>query len=108
VFRGRALAGIALSRKLVTEKVLDAVGGIIYLDQNRRGRIAHAARKQDLSSALRERAAPQDMIEALIRNRAFVAEYADARTCWQDGAAAVFPPGTYWLQRFAAVRVLET
>jgi predicted ATPase len=67
VFRGRALAGIALSRKLVTEKVLDAVGGIIYLDQNRRGRIAHAARKQDLSSALRERAAPRDMIGWLVR-----------------------------------------
>jgi hypothetical protein len=47
-------------------------------------------------------------IEALLRNRAFAAEYADARTRWQDGAATVFPLGTYWLQRFAAVRVVET
>jgi len=47
-------------------------------------------------------------VEALMRNRAFVAEYADARARWRDGAAAVFPPGTYWLQRFASVAVLET
>jgi REP element-mobilizing transposase RayT len=47
-------------------------------------------------------------IEALLRNRAFVIEYADARARWRDGAAAVFPPGTYWLQRFASVPVIET
>jgi len=46
-------------------------------------------------------------IEALLRNRAFVVEYADARARWQDGAAAVFPPGTYWLQRFASVPIHE-
>jgi hypothetical protein len=47
-------------------------------------------------------------IEALLRNRAFVMEYASARERWRDGIAAVFPPGTYWLQRFASVPVLET
>jgi hypothetical protein len=47
-------------------------------------------------------------IEALLRNRAFAIEYASAREGWRDGVPAVFPPGTYWLQRFAAVRVLET
>jgi hypothetical protein len=47
-------------------------------------------------------------IEALLRNRAFVMEYASARKRWRDGIAAVFPPGTYWLQRFASVPVLET
>jgi energy-coupling factor transporter ATP-binding protein EcfA2 len=66
-FRGRALTAIALSRKVVTEKILDEVGGIVYLDQNRRGRIAHAARKHDLSSALRERAVPRDVIGWLVR-----------------------------------------
>jgi hypothetical protein len=40
-----------------------------------------------------------------MRNRAFVVEYADARARWRDGAAAVFPPGTYWLPRFASVPV---
>src|SRR5262249_42458182 len=38
-------------------------------------------------------------IEALLRNRAFVVEYASARDRWLHGMAAVFPPGTYWLQR---------
>jgi hypothetical protein len=47
-------------------------------------------------------------IEALLRNRTFAAEYAAARARWRDGQPAVFPPGTYWLQRFASVLVLET
>jgi hypothetical protein len=47
-------------------------------------------------------------IEALMRTRLFAVEYASARERWRVGAAAVFPPGTYWLQRFAAVPVLAT
>jgi hypothetical protein len=47
-------------------------------------------------------------IEALVRSRSFVAEYAAARERWQEGLAVVFPPGTYWLQRFASVAVIET
>ena len=47
-------------------------------------------------------------MEALLRNRAFVVDYVDARARWQHGAAAAFPPGTYWLQRFASVPVIET
>jgi hypothetical protein len=35
-------------------------------------------------------------------------EYMRARERWRDGAAAVFPRGTYWLQRFASVPVVET
>src|ERR1041384_3695287 len=46
-------------------------------------------------------------IEALLRNRAFAIEYANARNRWRPGVAAVFPPGTYWLQRFASVPVLQ-
>ena len=42
-------------------------------------------------------------VEALLRNRAFTRDYAVARARWQDGLTAVFPPGTYWLQRFAPV-----
>ncbi len=38
----------------------------------------------------------------------FVVEYVSARERWRNGIPAVFPPGTYWLQRFAAVPVLET
>jgi hypothetical protein len=47
-------------------------------------------------------------IEALLRNRAFVIEYASARDRWRNGIPAVFPPGTYWLKRFASVPVGET
>jgi hypothetical protein len=46
--------------------------------------------------------------EALLRNCAFAAEYARARERWRSGEPAVFPPGTYWLHRFASVSVLET
>ncbi len=47
-------------------------------------------------------------IEAQVRNRAFAIEYASAREQWRNGLPAVFPAGTYWLQRFASVPVLET
>ena len=47
-------------------------------------------------------------IEALLRNRAFATEYAGAREQWRKGLPSVFPPGTYWLHRFASVPVLET
>jgi hypothetical protein len=47
-------------------------------------------------------------IEALLRNRAFILEYTEARDRWRNGVPAVFPPGTYWLHRFASVSVLET
>ena len=47
-------------------------------------------------------------IEALSRNRAFVAAYTSAREAWQAGLAVVFPPGTYWLRRVAHVPVAET
>jgi len=47
-------------------------------------------------------------IEALLRNRAFFADYARARDQWRNGLPAVFPAGTYWLRRFASVPVLET
>jgi putative transposase len=46
-------------------------------------------------------------LEALASNRVFANEYASARERWRDGAAVVFPAGTYWLQRFASVPVLE-
>jgi putative transposase len=42
-------------------------------------------------------------IEAQLRNRVFTQSYADARARWKQGVAAEFPPGTYWLQRFACV-----
>jgi hypothetical protein len=42
---------------------------------------------------------------ARIRARAFVIAYRVARERWLVGREAVFPQGTYWLSRFAGVRV---
>jgi hypothetical protein len=47
-------------------------------------------------------------IEALLRNRAFLGDYAAARACWHAGTVAMFPPGTYWLRRFANVPIATT
>jgi len=44
-------------------------------------------------------------IEALQRNKQFLAEYRTARIAWLAGLPAIFPPGTYWLRRFARVVV---
>jgi REP element-mobilizing transposase RayT len=47
-------------------------------------------------------------IEALLRNRTFVREYMEARERWRAGDPVLFPPGTYWLRRFAYVPVPVT
>lgn len=44
-------------------------------------------------------------IEALRRNRDFVAAYRDARARWLAGQPTLFPPGTYWLLHHAFVPV---
>lgn len=44
-------------------------------------------------------------IEALLRNRTFLVAYATARDAWRAGTAVTFPPGTYWLRRFANVPI---
>ena len=46
-------------------------------------------------------------IEALLRNHAFIDAYTDAHETWQTGVTATFPPGTYWLRRFAHVPVAD-
>ena len=48
---------------------------------------------------------PVARIDALARQRMFVEEYRRARASWLAGARAAFPPGTYWLRRFAGVPV---
>ena len=47
-------------------------------------------------------------IEALVRNRAFIQDYARARDAWREGNLVAFPAGTYWLHRFANVSVAQT
>ena len=42
-------------------------------------------------------------IEALMRDRDFLIAYRKARVRWRGGESVEFPPGTYWLSRFANV-----
>jgi putative transposase len=46
---------------------------------------------------------PWARIEAMRRNREFLAAYREARACWIAGGASAFPVGTYWLRRSAHV-----
>ena len=50
---------------------------------------------------------PLKRIEALQRNRVFLAAYATAREAWLQGATVTFPLGTYWPRRFANVPIAE-
>ena len=72
--------------------------------QSWRAQPAGAASRTDL----RPRVAAgnrQARIEALQRDRTFLSSYREARDRWLGGLAAIFPPGTYWLRRFAKVPV---
>jgi hypothetical protein len=51
---------------------------------------------------------PETRIVAILEHRDFVRAYRSARALWLAGLAAVFPPGTYWLRRFAAVPIAAT
>jgi putative transposase len=42
-------------------------------------------------------------IEALARNKVWLEAYRNARAAFLKGASAIFPPGTFWLQRHARV-----
>lgn len=46
-------------------------------------------------------------VEALLRNRVFLAEYMRARAGWHDGDMVMFPLGNYWLRRNAQVPMAE-
>lgn len=47
--RGRALAALALHRRVTTESILERVGGLLYLDQNRSGTLMNADDRLDFS-----------------------------------------------------------
>ncbi|MDB4960560.1 MAG: hypothetical protein JWP01_559 [Myxococcales bacterium] len=47
-------------------------------------------------------------IAALQRNKEFEIAYREARAAWLSGLPAKFPPGTYWLRRFANVPIATT
>ena len=49
----------------------------------------------------------ESRIQALERNQIFIDAYRKARKLWLAGLEAMFPAGTFWLRRFAAVHVAE-
>ncbi|HEY0710868.1 MAG TPA: hypothetical protein VGG33_28950 [Polyangia bacterium] len=49
----------------------------------------------------------QPRIEAIRNLKAFRAAYAAAREIWLEGGEVLFPSGTWWLRRFAAVPCCE-
>jgi len=76
----------------------------------RRGVLCQSWRAVPCRRAPRRQLRPQvaarsvwSRIEALLRNRAFLAAYRQARQQWAAGAVIPFPPGTYWLRRHAGV-----
>jgi putative transposase len=93
----------AVERQIASER---ARTGAIVL--GRRGVLRQSWRGQPVHDeprrGLRPRVAARSMwsrVEALLRNRAFVIAYREARVRWCAGLPAVFPLGTYWLSRFA-------
>jgi hypothetical protein len=56
------------------------------------------------------RTAPQypARIEALQRNKAFLDQYRGARADHLAGRKGLFPPGTWWLCRFAGLKCAES
>jgi hypothetical protein len=42
-------------------------------------------------------------VTALRAYKAFLVAYHEARSCWLEHRSCVFPPGTYWLARFAPI-----
>jgi hypothetical protein len=80
----------------------------------RRAVLAQSWRQQPQSCEPRQNLRPRvaspnkwARMEALMRNCAFIDDYADARARWRAGVATAFPAGTYWLQRFASVPILQ-
>ena len=102
---GMELAAPPLLNRLV--RIPDRSGvSVRILQQDWRSRpTSHGPRR-----GLRPRVAARSVwarVEALQRNRAFIDAYRTARAAWLAGLEAVFPPGTYWLRRFASVVVAE-
>ena len=96
-------ARLATERRRAGRSVLGRRG---VLQQDWRSRpTSHGPRR-----GLRPRVAARSVwarVEALQRNRAFIEAYRAARAAWLAGLSVVFPPGTYWLRRFAGVVVAE-
>jgi hypothetical protein len=95
--------GFAKERSLTGERVL---GRTAVLRQSWRAAPKTVAPR----GGLRPRLAARTLwrrLEVLRRDRSFLEAYRAARMKWLAGFDAVFPFGTYWLRRFANVKVAD-
>jgi hypothetical protein len=80
----------------------------------RRAVLAQSWRSQPTSHEPRRNLRPRGGTESVGANRGATAQprlivaYTNARERWRAGTPVLFPPGTYWLRRFAQVPVAET
>jgi len=94
-------AAMAIERQRTGRRVL---GRRAILQQSWRAQPQSTEPRRNLRPPVAARS-QWSRIEALLRNRAFVVAYKTAREAWQTAVAAIFPPGTYWLRRFANVPI---
>lgn len=66
-FRGRAISAVALQRRVAQEDVLDRIGGVLYLDQERRGTISAAADRLDYGNMVLPDTPMSDVVGWLVR-----------------------------------------
>jgi hypothetical protein len=86
------------------QRKVPVLGRAAVLAQNWRDNPTTRERRRNLRPQLAARS-EWARREAIQRNRAFVAAYREARERWLTNPSATFPPGTYWLRRFANVTV---
>ena len=80
----------------------------------RRGVLRQSWREASTSFEVRRQLNPRvaarnvwSRIESLVRDKEFVRLYRKARAAWLLGVRTLFPPGTYWLRRFAGVPISD-
>jgi REP element-mobilizing transposase RayT len=104
VIRERVAAEEEQFAKVRRENGRRVLGRSAVLNQSWRETPSSAEARRTLrprfAATFRER-----LIETLAAARIFVDAYRKARVRWLVGLEAEFPPGTYWLHRFAGVRV---
>lgn len=66
-FRGRGLTAVALQKRVVQEDVLDRIGGVLYLDQERRGTLSDAAERLHFKDMVLPGAPMPDVVGWLVR-----------------------------------------
>ena len=100
-------AGVtAVERKMIDHRTTTGrriVGRRRILSQSWRG----SPTNQEPRRTMRPRfaGATEVRVEAILAFREFLAAYRDARMRWLAGGKTLFPPGTYWLARFAPAPV---